>query len=913
MEDYILHGLNAEQRAVVTDWEHHILLNAPAGTGKTNVLARRVAAIIESGRANGGQILCLTFTNRACKELKSRIFSAVHEKGLDVIVKTIHSFCYSMIKEESKISTDLFSDFLVYDDEDCKNIIAGLPVFTGTASQGSRLQNIQNFIEAAKKYVFLKNCSSGDVQADFLKGTEALIRDDGRLRAFCTNYAGRTDAELEQWLATNGILLMEQYTAALAANHALDFEDLIVRASLLLQQDDVCRRWQNRFAYIAIDEMQDTSDIEYNLISRLFPGRIILLCGDYFQTIYEWRGSHPDAILRRFVEDYAPIRITFTINYRATETLLQASSACRASLFGPAVAAFYPVPATAAAHEQGAPIVTAEASHFMDEARWIFRQIAALPPQDRTRACIMTRTNRCNKIIWNGVRSHNEGLPPERRLPFTMIDQFQLFKRQECKDVVAFLRLAMNKHDALSLKRILLRFARRIGQRIIDTIESPSYRRLGISLCDFIDADALAWGDPFGRLLTELENDNVVVFDVESTGTDTTKDDIIQIAAIRLNKDCQVIETFNTYVRSSRSVGDSYYIHHISDDLLAKEGKEPAEALAEFLRFARGAVIVGHNVTYDLRILRSELRRLAIAAPDEVPYYDTLDIFRRFYPSLPNHKLEFLSSRFTPDTQSSHDAFDDITATAAILQYALDRHIRPNTALRQSCLAMYAALFTPISERIHKLQQQSYRERPCSLIADVMLYCGVKEYYEEPQNHFGQDAHIDRMENLRKLYRLAKETDTPSQDPRDALTEFLQLTALSNSELDSLLEKKPQIPIITVHQAKGLEFDYVFLACLQDGVFPLSRSANNSRELDEEKRLFYVAMTRARKRLFLSWHRQEGQHLCRPSRFIAAIPSKYLLQESGQAEQQAENAGAKKDFDNAHLAAHSNKSRQQNT
>ena len=385
------------------------------------------------------------------------------------------------------------------------------------------------------------------------------------------------------------------------------------------------------------------------------------------------------------------------------------------------------------------------------------------------------------------------------------------------------------------------------------------------------------------KLLTALEKGNVVVFDVESTGTDTTRDDIIQIAAIRLNERCEIAGKFNAYVRPSRSVGDSYYIHHISDELLRREGRDPKEALADFLRFADGAVIVGHNVSYDLRILRSELRRLSMDSPDDIAYYDTLDIFRRFYPNLPNHKLSYLSNRFTPDTQSSHDAFDDIVATAAILRYALDEHIRPYTAQRRSCMAIYASLFKPVSEKLHELRQLSYTQRPCELIAAVMLRCGVKDYYEGRQSRTEQEEHIDRMENIRKLYSLAKETDTPGQDPRDALTEFLQLTALSNSELDSLLEKKPQIPIITVHQAKGLEFDYVFLASLQDGVFPLSRTADDSRELDEEKRLFYVAMTRARKRLFLSWHRREGKHVYGPSRFIAAIPGQYLLQEAGQA------------------------------
>ena len=873
--------LSDEQRLVVNTLDKHILLNAPAGTGKTNVLACRAAAIIRSGNAAASQILCLTFTNRACKELQARIFKTAHEKGLDITVKTIHSFCYAIIKEEAKRNSDIANDFLIYDEEDCKNVIASIcPPALNVYGQG-RLQKLQNFIEAVKKYAVLSDCQQGDFAADCAAGAEALRSDGDKLRALCSYYGDTWDVELEQWLATNGAEFIRRYNDAMASCHAVDFADLIIRAYELLCRQDICRRWQNRFRYISIDEMQDTSEIEYKLLSLLFPGRIILLSGDYFQTIYSWRGSSPDMILRRFTAEYAPLHVTFTVNYRSTRTLLNASSACLANLFGPSVLTCYPVPVTAAAAETGGNIIAGETFSFMDEARWIFNQIEKLSPEERTKACIMTRTNRSNKMIWNGVRAHNEKLPPERRLPFTMIDQFQLFKRQECKDVAAFLRLLMNKHDSLSLKRILLRFASRISKRTIQTIESASYKKLGISLCDFADEKTQEYGDPFGLLLAALKEENVVVFDVESTGTNTTKDEIIQVAAIRLNENCEAIEQFTAYLRPSGSVGDSYYIHHISDEQLSREGKDPHQGLQELLSFMGNAVVVGHNVTFDLHILRSELRRLSLAGPNEIPYYDTLDIFRRFYPNLPKHTLSFLSSRFTPDTKSSHDAFDDILATAALLRYALKSHILPCTAQRQAAMAMYLSLFAPISRNISELTRQSYSRRPADLIADVMLSCGVKAYYENNRSDSGGDSHVDRIENIRKLYSLARESDDPAMDPRDALTEFLRLSALSNSELDSLLQKKPQIPIITVHQAKGLEFEYVFLSFLQEGTFPLSRALSSPKELAEEKRLFYVAMTRAKKRLFLSWHRREGNRTCQASQFIAAIPGEYVSQESG--------------------------------
>ena len=152
---------------------------------------------------------------------------------------------------------------------------------------------------------------------------------------------------------------------------------------------------------------------------------------------------------------------------------------------------------------------------------------------------------------------------------------------------------------------------------------------------------------------------------------------------------------------------------------------------------------------------------------------------------------------------------------------------------------------------------------------------GVKAWYESHRDASDAAHHIDRLENVRKLYRIAKETDDPAQDPRDALAEFLKLTALSNSELDSMLARDPKIPIITIHQAKGLEFDYVFLASLEDRVFPTFWSVKKG-NIEEEKRLFYVAITRAKKRLYLSWHQGIGNQRYAPSRFLQSLDSQYI-------------------------------------
>lgn len=138
---------------------------------------------------------------------------------------------------------------------------------------------------------------------------------------------------------------------------------------------------------------------------------------------------------------------------------MKAAEGCLNRLFGQVtVHHIYPQPGQAAAAVPGDPIVVHKADNFIGESRWIFQELMRLPQQERLKACVLVRGNRQAQQLWTGINAHNQHYPPEDQLPVTCIDQFHLFKRQECKDVLAYLRLLLNKHDNLSLKRILLRF-----------------------------------------------------------------------------------------------------------------------------------------------------------------------------------------------------------------------------------------------------------------------------------------------------------------------------------------------------------------------------------------------------------------------------------------------------------------------
>ncbi len=854
--------LNEEQRRVIETLDRNILLLAPAGTGKTDTLSWRIAHILELGLAAPEEILCLTFTNKACREMQTRIEAILPDNGRRVCIRTIHSLCLEIIRQEAKRQTEIFSDFTVFDEEDSKEVIHDL---NGDGFPDTALQNLINLIVETRAG---NDIYSENETEDFRKTVQWLFTERReKIRTLCVDGKNRFDEALENYIARQGAELTAEYRQSLAKMHGIDFAGLIERAYALFRDETIADRWRAKFHFLTIDEVQDTSELEYAILSQLFPGNRVLLTGDYFQTIYEWRGSNPAQVLARYEKDCAPLRFFLRKNYRATRTLLRASHDCLDAFFPSEHSALCREEPEAASPSEGGLITLKACRNMEEEAAWIYRTLLTMAPADPSRVCILTRSNIYNKRLCQALA--RAGSREGTSWPFMLIDEFQFFRRQEIKDALAFMKLAINRHDRVSLRRILKRFGLGIGAKTIEKIESAAMRTAGLRLTDFLDETAIDRGDPFALLLDELENENVIVFDVESTGVDTFHDEIVQIAAIRIGKDGMPRQTFQRFLRNQRSVGASEAVHGFSDDFLRAHGEEPRKVLADFLDFLRGALIVGHNVTYDITILVSELERLDMPEPDFRGCFDTLDIFRRFYPNLPNHRLEFLGDYFHVTHKSSHDAFDDICATAELLLYAVENNIRPTAGVRRSCVSTFGKVFHALASSFTTIRELMYKKRPTDFLAHIVK-SQLLEYYKNDEK---------RVDHLRHLYCILRDRDDETLPPREALRRLLTLATLSNSEFEMSLKDHPKTPIITVHQAKGAEFDTVFLAGMQDNVFPSFPAVKNG-QIEEEKRLFYVAITRAKQDLFLSWcqYNDRGYEQT-PSPFLSAIPWKYVRSE----------------------------------
>ena len=850
--------LNARQREVAENLDDHILLTAPAGTGKTDTLAYRIANILDAGRAAPEEILCLTFTNKACQEMRDRI--ALRAAGGNrVCVRTFHSFCYDVIKTEAKRHSDLFTDFVIFDESDSRTLLRELVPEDLDAPVATLFRLVAFTKEKQAQWDIL----TGDPAADAKAVVARIYREaKDELLAVCVDEhyqrLPRLFAGWEIW----GASFLRRYDMRLQEAHGLDFTDLIVRAKALLRQLEIARRWAARFRYINIDEAQDTSLLEYGILERIFGKSKILLAGDLFQTIYSWRGSHPEAVVQRFRERQQPKTIVLSENYRSTKLLLHASYVALKRLF-PEVSEVYPDGFQAESTEAGVPIEVKGAGDFDEEAQWIYYRMLQLPMEQNPRIAVLVRSNRYAKELSSAFRviaAQSGGAA----LPFLLIDDTRFFQRQEIKDALAFLRLLVNRHDVASLMRVLRRYVRGVGPAAIARISSAEYRKAGVRMTDYLDVDARAAGDPFAPLLAALAAGNIVVFDVESTGLDTAHDEIVQMAGVRLAPDGSIRERFMRYLRPAQPVPKAAEnVHHLSTAFLQEHGEDPATVLQAFTAFAQGSVIVGHNVTYDLRILGSELSRLGLPPLDFPTYYDTLDIFCRFHPNLPNHRLEYLGKICEVTHVSSHDAFDDICATAEILLFAITHDIRPTIEARRTCMEAYLPAFRPLAEKLAQLREKAAELRPWQMLGEIVVQTGMADYYKKR----GEE---NRVENLRDLFRRARELDDKALAPVDGAFQFLRYTTLSTTDLDAVT-KKQRIPIITIHQAKGAEFDAVFLAGCQQGTFP-GLPALKKNDTSEEKRLFYVAITRAKRQLFLSWSQFCYGHYQHESEFIRTLP-----------------------------------------
>jgi DNA helicase-2/ATP-dependent DNA helicase PcrA len=436
------------------------------------------------------------------------------------------------------------------------------------------------------------------------------------------------------------------------------------------------------------------------------------------------------------------------------------------------------------------------------------------------------------------------------------VERYQFFMRQEIKDALAYLRFLVHPFDTGAFKRLLGTPKRAIS---VDTLRQiyGEGDRCGLWLTDMALPPPFVNGDPLGAVMDAYRHGTLVVFDVETTGV-AIEDEVVEIAAQKLVNG-QVIGSFQAYISDAADVGDSQHIHGYSNEFLRQRGQPGRRVLDQFFQFAGDAFIVGHNVGFDIGMVTTQAQRLGLPVPDWA-WADTLNLARRFLKA-ENYRLEHLAQVLNLPTSPNHHALDDVATTVELL-HVLIPQMEATAADRTALYYRYGDAFAPLANDIAQWQALSHRLRPAELLSQVLQTSGLRHHYRrEPQ----------RLQNLGQMVEIFTAQDDLALPPHVALSTLLKYTALSKN-LDRLSAQDNQVLVITAHQSKGLEFDHVFIAGLVEGEFPDFRCRRPG-ELEQEKHLFYVALTRAKQSLYLSSFQEDDYGRSKdPSQFIAALP-----------------------------------------
>jgi DNA helicase-2/ATP-dependent DNA helicase PcrA len=793
-----LDRLSDEQRVIIDQLYGPLLALAPAGTGKTTVLTERVASALDAG-VPPERILCVTFTNRAARELRARILARFPGLGSRLAPRTFHQLCADILRREAK-RVGLMVDFSVCPDHDS---VAMLKRILNCPEDDDK--------DALRVYHRLQETKAHWPTRELrwpLGSTWARAGfDDVRLREAAQKY----ERGLDQW-------------------QLVDFADLVlyVRA-LFAARPEVLDHWAGRYDLVQVDEIQDTHLSEYEVVATLArqSGNLALF-GDLDQTIYEWRGAMPGRVMSRFRADFGTfVTAQLTDNHRATRILIQAADRFAAT-FDHRETRLAPAPTC----PDGAPIQEHVAESVSGEADWIARRVAALAADEGVplpAIGILAPANWYCEEIARALTRHE--------IPHVTAARMAFFRRPEIVDALAYLNLILHPGATRDALRVWERSTRGVGHAVLNRIRREGQPH-GLRLVDFFQVETFEAGDPHALLLEAFDHGKIVIFDLETTGLDETRDEIVEIGAMRLEGGRRSA-VYSTLVRPTISVGESELFHGLSDERLQREGRSPEEAITRLVAAAEGAMLVGHNIGgFDLRMLAAQAGRLGLTFTPRASA-DTLELARRFVDREP-YTLEALAETLRLPHRPTHRAGDDVATTADLLVWLVER-ARRGARERRALVSECGAEFEVLARQLQGWRALLATTRPPALLARVLEESGQRERVStEPA----------RRAALDELVRSFEAEDDPSEAPAVALRSALDRAALA-TQVDLLANAEQRVPVLTIHQAKGLEFDVVFVAGCSDGDLPRRRSMADRRG-EEERRLFYVALTRARRTLILS-------------------------------------------------------------
>ena len=862
------------QREVIEAKGGFHLVLAPPGCGKTQILTERIRYAHDRLGVAYGDMLCLTFTNRAARGMAERICANIADSSVDdVFVGNVHRFCSKFLYSNGVIPVETS----VIDEDDAISILAryiGDDEYKVQANYNLRrtysdVFNLESLMhQIAHGYPRELRIHPECLSKDDIAAMGSLCRMQNRtfdavamvdiyentdtwrdlMQSDTCDYGDRQ--VILHMLHKMG--LARQYHLYKAANRLLDFHDL-----LLLTYDalaaDTGQKLYKRYPWVQVDEVQDLNQLQMAIIKLLTarPFLTVMFLGDEQQAIFSFMGAKLDTLSALKEKPQCQLH-HLSVNHRSPKYLLDIFNTYAADLL----------------HIDKALLPEAGKS---EEQQTIGNELQILCSEtygQEVRDCVQF-TSMLSKsfpasttaIVVNANRDAEDISAELARcgIGHFKVSGSDLFSSPEMKLLLAHLSVLGNEFNFMAWARLFKGVggyesnaaARNFVRQLFDRAILPS------DLLRFEDTTYLQ------RFVHSYESETLVVFDTETTGLNVFEDDILQIAAVKL-KNGEVVEgsAFTVYVESDREIPEM--LGDIVNPIIEERKKHKLlaheEALRLFMDYAEGCVLLGHNADYDYRILDFNLRRYAphiVLKNHHADCLDSLRLVRLLHPELKEHKLKYLLAVLGLEGSNSHLADDDVDATRSVVNH---------------CYAMAAKR---VGEQKTFLSDSRVRQRVQTFRRNYgEVYNGglARMYERKPTAQDGPPALVDEMERfyghlleegiIMKIDGLRFVTTFLTHDIIDAAHEpslyeqlcnhSMEICTLKEADLCGSGSINERVFVTTIHKAKGLEFDNVIVFDAIDGRIPNFYSRNNERQLAEDARKFYVALSRAKRRLYVS-------------------------------------------------------------
>ena len=845
---------------------YHLVLASP-GCGKTHILAERIRYARERG-VKYEDMLCLTFTNRAAREMTNRIQKVVGGDFSELMVGNVHRFCSKFLFEQGRIP----ADSAIIDDEEAVSIIADYrnEDEEGVTRDFNRYKGYQTIIffqhfiyqmehQHPWKYYLHSECFTDDDReaVKHICASQKIEYDEQavvNIYHHAQEYMDEANAPgLDGKTADRiRVLLWKMYYANCYAqykeeNHLFDFEDLLLYTYDIYRSDPTCKR----YPWIQVDEVQDLNGMQLAIIDLLTAedNPMVMYLGDEQQAIFSFMGAKVETLTLLKMRCKGNVH-HLQRNHRSPKYLLDVFNDYAEKQLK-IDRELLPLSDNDTKATSGdlriihSSTIEAEHKDITTEALCLYEQ----NKEERT-AVIVSANSDADRI--------SEAMT-EAGLTHFKVSGRDLFDTPDVKLLLAHLSVLSNEHNSIAWTRIM-KGVRAFPSHALARRFNWKLKQLALSPSDFLLYPESCYTAEFLRTYNEEE---IVVFDTETTGLNVFQDDIIEIAAIRIKGGEVVGEPLDLYIETDKPIlpmlGDKenpmYAIYH--EKMSTGELLSPSDALRRFLAYVGTSPILGHNANYDYNILDNNLQRYCndTMQAHDIRCFDSLKLIRLLAPSLHSYKLESLLETFQLAGVNSHQAIDDVKATVSLVRLCAEK-AREKQA-QQAAFIRHPKV-KPFTNVLHSNYGERYREavnRLYKLSTDhePALVSELSAAY----NAFHSDGLINdipRLDYILRYLRIDMLTDeTVANALAPQLSQYIMdINTLKEADFCNSKSILERIYVTTVHKAKGLEFDNVIIFDAADGRYP--NAYNKTKQQDEEDaRKFYVAMSRAKRRLFIAY------------------------------------------------------------